>query len=329
MVFVPSAGPGRAQTSRRSTEGHSAPYPAAANSLAVSAYYAEHGYVVLRNCIASAVCDQARAAFEAEVKPYPGFLYRQASADPERHVFTAHGHMLNSLVNIQDLPSSRFRRFKDNGLGILTAPELVGTLEAILGEPPTIVQTMYFEGNPVTWAHQDTYYLDSTELGRMTAAWVALEDIAPGAGRFFIYPGSHRIQMPRNSGEISVAYGHHKYKELVLEVIRRHGLECRAPALLKGDVLLWNSRTIHGSLATQEPSQSRSSLTAHYIPRSTGLMQFQARRRRMRLRTINGTRVHCPKNLDRVDNRAVFFVETRFPCLFRSLKRLAIKTMTR
>jgi ectoine hydroxylase-related dioxygenase (phytanoyl-CoA dioxygenase family) len=46
------------------------------------------------------------------------------------------------------------------------------------------------KGNPETWAHQDTYCLDAEELGRMTAAWIALEDSHPGAGRFYVYPGS-------------------------------------------------------------------------------------------------------------------------------------------
>ena len=50
---------------------------------------------------------------------------------------------------------------------------------------------MYFDGNPVTWPHQDIYYLDAEEIGRMTSAWVAVEDIAPDAGRFFVYPKSH------------------------------------------------------------------------------------------------------------------------------------------
>jgi hypothetical protein len=47
--------------------------------------------------------------------------------------------------------------------------------------PGKLVQSMYFEGNPATWAHQDTYYLDSEHTGAMTAAWFAVEDIKPGA----------------------------------------------------------------------------------------------------------------------------------------------------
>lgn len=45
----------------------------------------------------------------------------------------------------------------------------------------------------MTWPYQDTYYLDAEEIGRMTAAWIAFEDIAPGARRFFVFPESHLI----------------------------------------------------------------------------------------------------------------------------------------
>ncbi|HXV25712.1 MAG TPA: phytanoyl-CoA dioxygenase family protein [Alphaproteobacteria bacterium] len=310
--------------------GSDAIYPRATDRAAAARYYDVHGYVVLRGAIGEELCDAARTAFAEEVRPYEGFLYRQATADPERHVWTSGNYMLNSLLNIQDLPSRSFPRFRAIGLEILTHPGLIAALEAILGERPKIVQTMYFEGNPKTWAHQDTYYLDSTDLGRMVAAWVAVEDIHPGAGRFFVYPGSHRIEMPRNAGELSIAFRHGHYKDLVLSVIRENGLECRAPALNKGDVLLWGSRTIHGSLETREPQRSRASFTAHYIPASTTLLQFQSRARKLlNVKRVNGIEIHSPKDLDRLDKRSVLFVETRFPKLFKTAKKLAIRALTR
>ena len=39
-----------------------------------------------------------------------------------------------------------------------------------------------------------------------------------------------------------------------------------APALRQGDMILWSSLAIHGSLATTRPDRSRRSFTAHYIP---------------------------------------------------------------
>jgi phytanoyl-CoA hydroxylase len=50
------------------------------------------------------------------------------------------------------------------------------------------------------------------------------------------------------------------------EHLDAHQDTIHAPALKKGDVLFWNSRTVHGSLETTDERYSRKSLTAHYLP---------------------------------------------------------------
>ena len=293
------------------------------------AFYDREGYVVVRSLIPVSLCEHAYDAFQREVKPYKGFLYRQASANPERHVFAQQGFMLNSLLNIQDLRNDLFPKFRQGGLAILTHPNMRSAVATLLGEEGTLVQSMFFEGNPVTWAHQDTYYLDSAELGRMTAAWIAVEDINPGAGRFYVYPGSHRIEMPRNQGNFSIAFSHETYKTYVASLIRDRKLACRAPALGKGDVLFWNSRTIHGSLETTQPEASRCSFTAHYIPATTEFMQYQVREKALNLVAINSMKVHCPKDQNKVINRVLLNLETTFPKTYQFAKKSAIKILTR
>jgi phytanoyl-CoA hydroxylase len=292
-------------------------------------YYDENGYVVLRGLLPQGLCDRATASFEAEVKPFGGFIYRQASANPERHVFTNEGFMLNTILNVQSLDRRHFADFRQAGLDLLTHPNMQRAVSTILGEPGKLVQSMYFDGNPVTWPHQDTYYLDAEEIGRMTAAWVAAEDIAPGAGRFFVYPKSHLIDMAKNGGNFDIAFHHERYKELVKQVIREQGLVCRAPALSKGDVLFWAAKTIHGSLRTMEPTRSRRSFTAHFIPDRSHFLQFQTRVKPLKTELVNGMRVHHPKDLSKAANRAVLFVETRFPRTFQITKRAAIKLLIR
>lgn len=304
------------------------PYFTPDEAVAIRAYYDAHGYVVIRGLLPPAVCAAATGRFAAEVKPYRDFIYRQATANPERHVFTEHGFVLNPILNIQSLDGRRFPGFRSAGLTAMTHSGLQAAVRTVLRESGKLVQSMYFEGNPATWAHQDTYYLDADELGRMVGAWIALEDIAPGAGRFFVYPGSHRVAMAANRGGLDIAFHHDAYKRHVLDVIREEVLECRAPALQRGDVLLWSSRTIHGSLATAQPERSRSSITAHYIPDSTRLLQFQTRRRSLRLECINGMRVHKPKDLNRRPQHLVFWIETAFPKAFRTAKKVAIKVHT-
>jgi len=305
------------------------PYVAIHGDSALRAYFEENGYVVARGLVPGDLCDTAREAFAAEVKPYGKHIYRQATAVPERNRFTERGHVLNSILNIQDLARADFPRFRAAGLAVITSEALQRTFRALAGDQVAVVQSMYFEGNPTTWAHQDTYYLDSADLGRMTGAWVALEDIRPGAGRFYVYPGSHRIDMKKNGGDFDIAFNHERYKQLVIDVVRAHGLRCHAPAMRKGDVLFWGSKTIHGSLVTTEGRYSRASITAHAIPASRPFVQFQSREKRLSLQRIDGVAVHCPKDQNRLANRAVLRIETAFPGLFQAAKRLAIKLVTR
>lgn len=296
---------------------------------ALKAYYDANGYVVARAVVPGRLCDSAREAFAAEIKPYRGYIYRQASAVPERNVCSEQGHVLNSILNLQDLSRGAFPRFREASLAVITDESLQRAFAALLGEDAIVVQSMYFDGNPVTWAHQDTYYLDSADLGRMIGAWIALEDIHPAAGRFYVYPGSHLIDMQKNGGDFDIAFNHARYKKLVIDVVRAHGLQCHAPALRKGDVLFWSSKTIHGSLPTIEGRHSRASITTHAIPSSRPFLQYQSREKRLRLQRIAGVSMHCPKDQNRLANRAVLAVETILPGLFHAAKKIAIKLVTR
>jgi phytanoyl-CoA hydroxylase len=304
-------------------------YPELSDPSGIRKYYDANGYVVVRGLVDHATCDRMRQVFAEEIKPFGGYIYRQASANPERHVRTEYGYMLNSILNIHAVDPRSFPRFRRSGADVITSAPLQSAVRAVLGESGKIVQSMYFEGNPATWAHQDTYYLDSENLGQMVGAWIALEDIAPGAGRFFIYPKSHLVDLALNRGDMSIASNHAGYKQLVLDIIRQHGLECRAPALRKGDVLFWGSKTIHGSMETTQPQYSRSSITAHYIPESARFLQYQVRIKSLKLSTINGMQVHTPKDLAKPVQRLVMGVETRFPNAFASLKKAAVRIVTR
>ena len=52
---------------------------------------------------------------------------------------------------------------------------------------------MLFDKSTGTVDHIDSYYLDTNPMGRLIAAWFALEDINGDGGAFNIYPGSHLI----------------------------------------------------------------------------------------------------------------------------------------
>ena len=291
----------------------------------IQQFYLDNGYVIQRNVIPAALCDDVRTAFNKEVKASSGYFYRQASGLAEKHKFTENNFMLNAVMNFQDLDRKSCGVFQDLGLKILTHPKVKFVLKALIPGEPLIAQTMYFAGNPVTWPHQDKDYLDANQPGAMVAAWVALEDIKPGAGRFYIYPGSHRLDIEKLGRNLNIMLDRNAYVKLVIDTIKKHKLECIAPALQKGDVLFWHGKTIHGSLPTTQPKFSRSSFTAHYMPLARTLLQLQVRQKKLNLRDVNGMKVNFPKDQNVFTNKLIFKVETTFPKLFRTLKSKAIK----
>jgi phytanoyl-CoA hydroxylase len=106
-------------------------------------YYDEYGYVVLRRLLPQTLCDRAARSYETEIKPFTGFFYRQASGNPERHVFSKEGFMLNPILNVQSLDRRRFAEFRQAGLDLLTHPNMQSAVSLILGEPGKPVQSMY------------------------------------------------------------------------------------------------------------------------------------------------------------------------------------------
>ncbi len=300
----------------------------AGDAAGINRYYQNNGYVIVKNLFAAGTCDRQRALWDSEIKPFSGFIYRQATAKAEKHVFNENGWIMNPILNLQSLDPRRFPEFRRHATEqILTAPALRDVFKILLAQTPKVVQSMYFEGNSATWEHQDSYYLDSEKVGEMAAAWIAMEPIAARAGRFFICPGSHKIRLDDHSLENNVAEHHEVYIQSVVEKVKQLRLEIRAPVLDKGDVLFWNALTIHGSLDSRDPECSRSSITCHAIPSSRHFLQLQTRRLDVATDEINGTRVYRPKDLASRRNRLIFRIETQFPTAFYWAKRAAVKRL--
>lgn len=295
---------------------------------AIRAYYAENGYAVISGLVEVEKCDHLRDLWAREIKPSRSYIYRQATAKVEKHQFNHLGWVMNPILNLQSLDPVEFSTFRAYATGeILTHAGLRKALHDVLGQDPKIVQSMYFEGNSATWEHQDTYYLDSENVGAMAAAWLALEDISAQAGRFFVCAGSHKIDLGLQSLSNNIADHHDEYIASVVEVIRERNLEIRAPKLDKGDVLIWNARTIHGSLDSQDLTRTRASVTLHAIPAPDRFLQLQNRIVPLQVSVVNGVQVHRPKDQARFTARATMLFEARFPGPFYAAKRLAVRSL--
>jgi phytanoyl-CoA hydroxylase len=233
-------------------------------------YYKDNGYVVVRDLLAAAFCSSIKSSFDVTIKNYNGLLLRH-NGKKEASVYNSSGFMMNPLMNIHQHPNKVIQKYTDRLLSLLTHEGLAGFAARLLGGAGVGLLTWnQFEGNPETEPHHDCYFWGSDlDIGKVVGAWIALEDIRPGAGRLYVYPGSHKLNLQdfANSSE----YGDHPlhpgeapYQELIVKFLKDSGMACYAPLLRPGDVLFWDARTIHGSLATITPEYSRASLTAHY-----------------------------------------------------------------
>jgi phytanoyl-CoA hydroxylase len=92
-------------------------------------------------------------------------------------------------------------------------------------------------------------------------------------------------------------------------------------------VLLWNSRTVHGSLPTRDERYSRKSLTAHYIPSHLGFGNIFATRRwvDMRYKEYAGVRFYRNQPEYSLLNHVVYAVKAgvyNYPMLRELLRKL-------
>lgn len=285
------------------------------NEDAVRSHYHEKGYVVARGLLPSDLMDDVVAAFRAEVKPFQGPILRQLSVRMEEHKLSAEGLMTNTILSVQDLVADSFKAFRRSSLEVLTHERVQRILEILIGEPAKCVESMYFESSARgTITHADSHFMDASDPGELVAAWFALEDIHPGAGRFYLMPESHLIgtDAPRfaHLKDVYRAYEALSVKTtgtfndntsqanaaLRLEHARLLSrglaeLSFYAPMMQKGDAVFWGSRVLHGSLKPDEPGRSRNSLTAHYIGRSQDYVQYGAPAE-LHLQVVNGMPVH-------------------------------------
>jgi phytanoyl-CoA hydroxylase len=222
-------------------------------------YYDTHGYVVFGGLLPSALIDNVMSRYEAEIKPSKSKFFRQNTNHYEPNAINDHGYVRQSFLDIHAYESQP--EFQEASLELYFSDAMKEALTAVTGAADhNLMQSMLFDLNAATPPHQDWWYLDSVPAGQLLAAWVAMEDIDERAGRFYVLPGSHTTALHE------AGLPHSKWLERMREHLDRNADAVHAPAMKRGDVMFWNSRTIHGSYPTQDERFSRKSLTAHFLP---------------------------------------------------------------
>jgi phytanoyl-CoA hydroxylase len=223
------------------------------------AYYDEQGYVVFEKLIPERLIDRLMSLYARDIHASKAKFYRQNTNVYDSNRLTEHGHVIQSFLDVHHY--KRFPEFRQAALDLYFSPEILQALSQVTGhEHHNLMQSMLFDANAATPPHQDWWYLDTVPNGNLLGAWIALEDIHEDAGRFYVMPGTQHLRMDEPN------LPHSEWLVRMREFLSLNPHRVKVPALRKGDVLFWNSRTIHGALETRDRRHSRKSLTAHFMP---------------------------------------------------------------
>jgi ectoine hydroxylase len=152
---------------------------------------------------------------------------------------------------------------------VVEDPDLLRVLSFILGRQAVLFQTINFFSGSQQAAHSDSFHMTTEPPGYLAAIWVALEDVEPGAGPLFYYPGSHRFPyvMTEDLGERRPDE-HTKedsYSRRIAELVEERGIEPVEFYARKGDLLIWHANLLHGGRGIEREGSTRKSLVAHYF----------------------------------------------------------------
>jgi phytanoyl-CoA hydroxylase len=224
--------------------------------------YLSEGYVVYRNLIDHDLIDACLKALEIYKKSNWQIYFSQSRHKwIKSNVLTNNGFLMESIQHPSRLVFAK--KIRSSVLNIITNHAVASALSEITGYQDFIRwQDMLFDKSTGTMDHADNWYLDTFPPGNMVATWIAMEDINKDAGRFYVVPKSHLMKLPLYQEVPS----HQDYLNLINQKIDEDGLERLAPDMKKGDVIFWNSKTIHGSFSQKNEMYSRKSITAHFHP---------------------------------------------------------------
>jgi len=233
----------------------------AADEAAPLRHYMDSGYVIFPRAVDPGLVDRYLAFFEQawDHPPYGFYAHSGGEVHPLSRT------LYERITKVSDL-HYYFARAGE----IVFPPAVRRFLELIYERPPVVFQTMSMRKGSEESLHTDTGPLTLTEPMSLTAAWIALEDVRPGAGALQFVPGSHRLPEVLNNG---VSKAHHNdfsayYQVLqtTLKMCAERNLPTEHFLARKGDVLIWSADLMHGGAKIENAALTRKSLVCHYMP---------------------------------------------------------------
>jgi len=146
--------------------------------------------------------------------------------------------------------------------------EILHVLSLLHQRRPFPFQTLNFKFGTGQPMHSDLIHFAGWPSLTMTAAWVALEDVTEQSGPLEYYLGSQKDQF-QTMDMLSCPLGAYStcYEHALNSYIEENSFKWRRAHMLprKGQVVIWDSNTIHGGGFVADKTATRTSQVTHYF----------------------------------------------------------------
>lgn len=161
-------------------------------------------------------------------------------------------------------------QFDDDVRAIASNPHLLDLLGKLYGRPAFPFQTLNFPVGTQQGAHSDSVHFSSLPERFMCGVWVAMEDVSPGAGPLFYYPGSHHWPIVTNAMIGRRGYGSElrsaqdPFSDAWQAMCEANDARAEPFLAKKGQALIWAANLLHGGSRQTDPTLTRWSQVTHY-----------------------------------------------------------------
>lgn len=286
-------------------------------------FYQRHGYLISKKLIPSDIIDELVASYDTYIKNSKSYFFRQNKNYWTQNRKNKYGFVKDSFLDPHEF--NKHPEFRDSFRKVIMHANLRERLQEILSEVKIkLMQSMFFDLNTETWAHADNWYLDSIPNGKLLGVWIALEDIDPEAGQFYVVKNTNKKIFELNVSELISDKLHQKK---VNEYISRNHSDVFKPELKKGDVVFWNSKVLHGSTKTMNPKLSRKSITGHFMPAWCEFGNIKHKfNRELEFKEYNGFEYRIDDKkytpLTNIKTKAIKIIFNQFPSLVKLKRKL-------
>lgn len=229
-------------------------------------FWDDYGFLVFRGFFSDEEVDAVRSAYDRTWESVPPWV-------------VVDDLVTNRRCRMSDLSEAERRHnFKVNDLYMLepdirsvALSERVGlVLEELLGDEPTICNTLNFDKGSQQSDHLDTLYMTPISRVGLVATWMALEDAEADAGPLRYYPGSNHIEpyffstgsMHQYDPEVP------QWADYMATQVEKLGLGEQRFMAKRGDLFIWHALLLHGGSQIRNPGLTRQSLVTHFWTQS-------------------------------------------------------------